>query len=210
MGILDELAATFDLKPAQPKVDLIRRANQLDFLDVLSHFFNLHYPPTGSSWKGACPFQWQHGTPVKNFRVYPSSRSSFCFEMHGWMNATKIIALRDDVDEVEAALTLLKFYDQPTGQHYTERFADLMEASNQRSAGSPADAVSALQASLSRSNLYVDNEYTESVVDAMEVVLDRLDHVMQDYETDDGVDASVLRQWLDESHATVIASIERT
>jgi hypothetical protein len=161
---------------------LIERANDISIFKVLADVFNIYHPPEGRSYKGYCPFAWEHpdGGLDKGFRTYPSTNSAHCFVMHGYLGPVKLVQIGQDLRPVEAAKWLLREYGLLKPRSYQARFAEVREEmeARERSIGSTAYLVEALQSYLARVPGYEDKQFSSQVAGVMEEELERLDALL--------------------------------
>jgi hypothetical protein len=177
---------------------LIERANQVDLFDVLEDYFALYLPRVGASYKSHCPFSYEHpdGGLDKGWRTYPSTNSSMCFVLHGYMPPVRLVAIKYGIKQSVAAERILKNYDLLRPAHYRDRYNELVTAAEQRNAeviGNPQHAVEALNMVLRSSPNYTTRQFDSDVMRGMEVVLDALDQVIQSGDPDS------VRRWFDKA-----------
>lgn len=164
---------------------LIDRANEVPIFDVLADYFDKYVPREGASYKSRCPFGDEHpdGGMDKGFRTYPGSNSSNCFVMHGRMDPVRLVQMQQGVKAVRAADMILSRYGLNEHKPWRVRMSELAVEVEQRQArsvmGDPAHVVEALNIALRKEPEYVHRQFDADVLAAMEVVLDRLDRVMQ-------------------------------
>lgn len=192
--------------------EVLARASRLSIFDVLEDFFGIVAPRSGESWKGQCPFSFEHpdGGMSKGFRTYPATNSGYCFVMHGVMDPIRIMVIRTEERPTTAARLLLEHYGIPLEQHWKDRSRDLIVERSSRSTalGDPTWAAHALQTSLERYDEYSEVQFEERVAEAMDVALRELDELMRGTTTTD----EDLRTWLRASTEAVMvaARTERT
>lgn len=202
-------AATKQSKPPTWAERLIDRANEVSIFDVLEDFFDVTLPREGQSFKSRCPFGDEHpdGGWDKGFRTYPGSNSSTCFVMHGYMGPVRLVQLKYGLKTVRAAEKILNHYNLNRARPWRERYWDVaveVEQRDRRShAGDPAHAVEALNIALRSEPTYLTRQFDADVLHAMEVVLDRLDVVMQSDDPD------ALRQWYDKAKAVMLQIVRK-
>lgn len=202
-------AAAKNARPQTWAERLIDRANEVSIFDVLEDFFGLTLPREGQSYKSKCPFGSEHpdGGLDKGWRTYPGSNSSMCFVMHGYMGPVRLVQIQDGIKAVRAAERILNFYNLNRARPWRERFSEVMIEVEQREAQpvtwDPALAVEALNLALRKEPTYATRQFDEDVLHAMEVVLDRLDVVMQTR------DPEVLRQWYEKAKSAMLTIIKR-
>lgn len=176
-------------------MELVDRANSMvDLFDVLEEFFGVFHPREGKSYKGFCPFGFEHpdGGMDKGWRTYPATNSSHCFVMHGLLNPVRLMQIKHDEKPVKAAVRLLEHYKLIQPKHWRERYQDLLieREQRQRSAGNPQHAVEALNLALTGIQGYDSRQFDADVMRAMEIVLDKLDDAVS---SDDPEQA--IRKW---------------
>lgn len=186
--------------------EILGRASRISIFDVLEDFFGIVAPRSGESWKGACPFGFEHpdGGLSKGFRTYPATNSGYCFVMHGVVDPIRLMAIREEVRATTAARHLLEHYGIPIEQGWRNRARDLIAESATRSTalGDPTWAAHALQTSLERYEEYAAAQFEEDVANAMDAALRGLDELMRSPGTTD----EDLRSWLRASTEAVLAA----
>lgn len=197
--------------------DLLNRANAVKITAVLNDHFDVVVPSDiapGTSWKTMCPFAWEHGDGGmdKNYRVYGSSNSSYCFAMHGQMNPVRLFQLKLDIRPVEAAQRLLEAYGQASGRSWRERYSELVDARERasHSVGSTPYLVEALHLALSKHPRYFESQFTTSFAQALEAELERLDYLLvqlaQSGETETD---SAVRRWYQEARENLTTILDQ-
>lgn len=186
---------------------LIDRANsEVSIFDVLDEFFGIWVPREGNSWKARCPFGYEHpdGGLDKGWRTYPSTNSSMCFVMHGFMGPVRLISIKYSERAVKSAERLLRHYGFLTPRPWRERFTELQVEMEHRtpSVGNPQHAVAALSVALKEHPQYTRRQFDSDVMQAMEAVLDRLDQVVQQE------DPEKVREWYGQAKAVMLRVIE--
>lgn len=186
---------------------LIARANAVSIFDVLEDFFSIYVPREGNSYKSRCPFGDEHadGGLDKGFRTYPTTNSSMCFPMHGYMPPTRLIQNRFHVRATEAAETILRRYGLLRPTRYQDRMSELLEAhaGQEEQVGNPQHAVAALHLSLESDPNYRLRQFDADVMYAMEVVLNGLDEVVSEGK------AEALREWYMKARSLMTQVVER-
>ena len=189
---------------------LIERANEVDIFDVLEDFFEITVPREGSSYKSHCPFAFEHpdgGRLDKGFRTYPGSNSAMCFVMHGYLGPVRLIQLRYSLKAVTAAEKILNAYGLNRPRPWRDRIREVMVEAEQRQTrpgvGDPAHAAEALNIALRKEPAYLRRQFDPDVLNAMEVVLDRLDMVMQ------GGDPEDVRRWYDRAKSVMVQIVKK-
>lgn len=202
-------AATRRASPPTWAERLIDRANEVSIFDVLEDFFDLTLPREGQSFKSRCPFGAEHpdGGLDKGWRTYPGSNSSMCFVMHGYMGPVRLIQMQYGGKAVSAAERILNFYNLNRPRPWRDRYWDVATEVAQRESrpvtGDPAHAVEALNIALRKEPGYVTRQFDDDVLHAMEVVLDRLDAVMQ------AEDPDAVRQWYQQAKSAMVQIVRR-
>lgn len=202
-------AAVKAQKPQSWAERLIDRANDVSIFDVLADFFDIYVPREGTSFKSRCPFGDEHpdGGLDKGWRTYPGSNSSNCFVMHGPMGPVRLVQLREGIKAVRAADRILNFYGLNRPRAWRDRYWDVAVEVEQRdsrpAAGDPALAVEALNIALRKEPEYVRRQFDDDVLHAMEVVLDRLDAVVQ------MDDPEAVRAWYDKAKSVMLQIVRR-
>lgn len=165
--------------------NLIERANAVSVFDVLHDYFDIDHPRDGGSFKGYCPFGFEHadGGIEKQWRTYPATNTSYCFAGHGSLTPVRLVQIKKDVRATDAATDILRRYGLFTPRHFRERYAELVREREERTRqlGSPAYLVEALRTAV--------GDGAENP-EAMERVLQRLDEVL----AADPTEAAV-REW---------------
>ena len=173
---------------------LVRRANhEVSVFDVLEEEFNIRHPREGGSYKGWCPFAFEHGDGgvEKQFRTYPATNTAYCFAMHGILTPTKLIEVKYDLTPTQAAMKLLDAKGLLKAKPVQERWAEVLSDRQREVHGSPQTLVEALHTYLSTHPVYADGSLTNEFMSAMEKELAVLDHVL----ADDRVNSTVIRAW---------------
>lgn len=190
-------------------MELVDRANSaVSLFDVLEEFFGISHPRSGRSYKGFCPFGFEHpdGGLDKGWRTYPATNSSHCFVMHGLLNPVRLMQIKSDQKPVKAAVRLLEHYGLIAPKHWRERYQDVLleREQRQRSVGNPQHAVEALGMALASVPGYDVRQFDPDVMRAMEIVLERLD---------DAVSASdpeqAIRKWYKAAKTGMARVIQR-
>lgn len=182
---------------------LIDRANQVSIFDVLEDYFGLFLPRVGGSYKSHCPFSYEHpdGGLDKGWRTYPSTNSSMCFVLHGYMPPVRLVAIKYGKKQSKAAEQILKNYDLLRPANYRDRYSELVSAMEQRdneTIGNPQHAVQALNLVLRNSPNYTNRQFDSDVMRGMEVVLESLDRVIE------AGDPAMVRLWFDKAKIAML------
>jgi hypothetical protein len=134
--------------------DLIDKANEaVSIFDVLAEEFGIHHPREGRSFKGHCPFGFEHpdGGVEKGFRSYPETNTSHCFVMHGQLTPVRLIALKNDWSNRRSAEWLLRKAGLLDARPWQERWNEMETermAPKTEDLGDPQDLVEALHAAI--------------------------------------------------------------
>lgn len=168
-------AAGLDSKRRADK--LFERANAVSIATVLADFCDTNVPSEGRSWKGWCPFGWEHsdGGLDRNWRVYPQTNTSYCFDTHGAMGPVKLVMMKREVPAKKAAYIILDKYGLSKPRYYKERWEELTKERAESTSLSAEYAVAAL---LSWAELQGIDTMDTKVLKATEVALDDLDAVL--------------------------------
>lgn len=176
-----------------PAMKLIDRANAVSIFDVLEDFFDIAHPRSGGSFKGYCPFRWEHadGGLDKGWRTYPTTNSSHCFPMHGMLTPVRLVQLKFDLRATRAAERILDNYGLLRPKSWRERYGRLVieREQKERAAGNPQHAVEALSLALKAVPGYESRQFDSDVIRGMEIVLERLDEAVQ------SDDPEAVRKW---------------
>lgn len=168
---------------------LIEKARaEVSLFDVLDDFFDIRHPREGKSYKGDCPFRWEHpdGGADKGWRTYPASNTSYCFVTHGVLDGPRLISLRNDISLTEAAKFLLNHYGKLKPKPYRERMSELVEARAKTNLGEVSYLVEALQMAIETEAPGM--EFDPDVQNAIEEELDSLEDVLGEV-TEEGLAA---------------------
>jgi hypothetical protein len=187
---------------------LIRRANkEVSVFDVLEKEFSIRHPREGRSYKGYCPFAFEHpdGGVEKGFRTYPGTNTAYCFVLHGSLNPVRIVELKEDVPPLEAARKLLSDRGLLEPKDVMERWNDALRA-NERGVelGDPQVLVEALQEFLRTHPAYAEQSLSPRFMGEMEVQLNVLDRVLDDPR----VSESIVRAWFSKAKVELQAVLD--
>lgn len=96
--------------------------------EILNGEFGLDIPDSPDrSWKGYCPFQFEHPNPIdRNWRFYPSTNTAYCFEMHGLLTPVNLTVMSKDCTLKQAALSLLEPRNLLRPKPWRERWGQMM------------------------------------------------------------------------------------
>lgn len=183
---------------------LIAKADDVSVFDVLEDFFDIRVPREGVSFKSRCPFAFEHpdGGLDKGWRTYPGSNSSMCFVMHGRMGPVRLIQMRYGLRAVPAADKILDQYGlsrpKPWRERYTAVLIEVEQRDNRPVTGDPAHAAEALNMALRKEPLWTTRQFDNDVLNAMEIVLDRLDAVIE------SGDPEAVRRWYDKAEYAML------
>lgn len=183
--------------------ELIERADkEVSLFDVLEDLCGIKHPRSGRSFKGWCPFSWEHpdGGVDRTFRTYPSSNTGYCFEMHSVLTPSRIAAYVWDMNRADAARRLLRQRGLLGKRPYRERWKEIASEREQRAEESIPMLVEALRMSASKH----PNWQAESVEceREFEEVLDTLDEVLK---TDP--DSEAIRKWFLKAKDALLARL---
>jgi hypothetical protein len=157
--------------------DLIEKANEsVSIFEVLAEEFGIHHPREGRSFKGHCPYGFEHpdGGIEKGFRTYPATNTGHCFVMHGQLTPVRLIALKNDWSQRRSAEWLLRKAGLLDARPWQERWNEMeMEKLQARpeDLGDPQDLVEALHASLRDHPAYPAGGVSPALSDALEARL---------------------------------------
>jgi hypothetical protein len=156
---------------------LVGRANtEVRVEAVLNDHFAMHVPLEAEGWKTRCPFAAEHedGGLDRQFRVYSSSNSGYCFALHGRLDPVRLWRLRSWFPSIRAtAEDLLRSYGvEYRSKPYRERMALLRQSSGFRV---DADSVvGALRVYLTSQPLYEARQYDDSILRGVNLVLNEV------------------------------------
>jgi hypothetical protein len=124
---------------------LTDRANQFDVLTYLERHHGISYP-RGYPTKGRCPWDNEHmdfgAAPA--CRYYPSTNSLYCFDTHGLITTTTLVARSLDIPHKHAVDRILREHGIGK-QTWRERYRDVdREATERRNTISPQALVEAI------------------------------------------------------------------
>jgi hypothetical protein len=164
--------------------DLIEKANDaVSIFDVLAEEFGIRHPREGRSFKGHCPFGFEHpdGGIEKGYRTYPETNTSHCFVMHGQLTPVRLIALQNDWSQRRSAEYLLRKAGLLDARPWQERWNE-METERIAPAtpdlGDPQDLVEALHESLRGHPAYPAGGVSPTLSDALDARLRVLERVL--------------------------------
>jgi hypothetical protein len=164
--------------------DLIEKANEaVSIFDVLAEEFGIHHPREGRSFKGHCPFGFEHpdGGVEKGYRSYPETNTSHCFVMHGQLTPVRLIALHNDWSQGRSAEYLLRKAGLLDARPWQERWNE-MEAAKAEvkppDLGDPQDLVEALHGALRDHPSYPPGGVSPVLSDALEARLGVLENAL--------------------------------
>ena len=175
--------------------ELVERANGVSIHTILQDFFNLGVPESGEgrSYKTRCPFAFEHGDGgiSRSYRVYTSTNSSYCFDMHGSLAPVRLVAVRYDLGYRVSAMRILSKYNLLRPRPWWERYADLVKERETRTTdiGSPAFLVEALNSAMREHPMYVQRAYDDDVLAFVEKALEELEVLMAGHVSPDEVRA---------------------
>jgi hypothetical protein len=178
---------------------LIRRANrEVSVFDVLEEEFSIRHPREGRSYKGMCPFSFEHSEPwEKGFRTYPGTNTAFCFVMHGSLNPVRLVELNDDLSPLQAAKKLLGERGLLEPKDVRERWSEAVTEKERVRLGDPQVLVEALNTHLAQHPAFADGSMSIEFMSAMEHQLAVLDRVL----ADERADGAIVRAWYSKAKA---------
>lgn len=181
---------------------LVAAANRVSIFDVLHDYFGINHPRSGTSYKDRCPFgsvMHSDGGIEKNWRTYPSTNSSYCFDVCGYMGPVILIERKFDLSTTAASEMLAQRYGFAEQKPWTERWKDLVAEQEQTSElGDPAWCVEALHTVMRRHPNSMEKIGDPIVEGVVEEELERLGEVLS-HEPDE----DALRDWFDHAAARV-------
>jgi hypothetical protein len=173
---------------------LVQRANkEISVFEVLETEFDVRHPREGQSYKGYCPFAFEHpdGGMDKGFRTYPGTNSAYCFVQHGYLTPVRLIQLKDDLTVVEAAKKLLDSKGLLEPPDPFKRWHEVKAAHDREEIGEPQVLVEALHTKLAQHPGYVEHAMDQRFMQVMEHQLGVLDRILADERVSD----FVVRAW---------------
>lgn len=173
---------------------------------VLNDFFDAAVPSgVVGSWKTFCPFADEHadGGADKQFRIYDTNQG-WCFEQHGRLTPSRLIAIQREWGRVRAARWLLDHYGLRKRLNYRERFGEIAMLVEQRSrsSGNVQELAMVLREELASDPAFADVEFAENVRQQWRDCLAALDVLVAR-----GADAEQLRRWYDVARARLQAAV---
>lgn len=163
---------------------LVERANEVDLFAVLRDFFNIDHPAEGKSYKGYCPFGFEHpdGGVTKGWRTYPETNTSYCFVAHGSLPPVRLVSMQKDVSYVKAAEAILSHYGIPFARHWKKRYEEVLLERERSVAevGDTAYLVEAIHVSLRQHSNYYEAEVEGRLAEPLAQALAELDQLMSD------------------------------
>lgn len=189
---------------------LIEKANrEVDIFKVLEEFFDIRHPSEGKSWKGYCPFGFEHpdGGVDKGWRTYPATNSSYCFVMHGYLTPVRLIQIQTGRKAAASAKYLLEHYGLLGSYDWRERFQEISADRAQRQnepLGAVSYVVEALNMSLEDHPAYESEQYKSYFAEALEAELGRLDQTLSVSKTTE----EDIRRWLQEAKANLLELLD--
>jgi hypothetical protein len=192
------------------KRDLVEWANEaVSVFDVLESEFGIRHPRTGSSWKGYCPFGWEHpdGGVEKGFRTYPATNTAHCFVMHGQLTPVRIVSLANGWSYRKAASELLrragKLDRRPWRERWGEVQAERAAAETAVDIGDPAELVEAIHEALRTHPAYPPSGVSPVLSRAMNARLEAFE-VLRSH----GATIAQVREWFDRTKVALRAVLD--
>lgn len=187
---------------------LVEKANaEVPIAEVLSDYFATPVPAEAEGWKVRCPFAVEHedGGIDRQFRVYASSNSGYCFALHGRLDPVRLWRLRSWFPSLkDAAEDLLRTYGiDYRPRPYKERMAGLRTGSAFEV--DTAALVQALQVYLVNHPLYEARQYDDSLLRGVNYILNEAHDACAQAERLGDVE-----RWLDEAKQRVSALLRQT
>jgi hypothetical protein len=185
----------------------IERANEISVFDVLFDFFGINHPRSGRSYKGYCPFAFEHpdGGLDKQFRTYPETNTAYCFEMHGQLTPVNLIAYRKELTHRRAAEFLLDHYGLSKPKDYRERWQRLIDARSTPSAVTNGqDLVEALTVFLKQHPAYERCQYDDGFLSTLNSCLEVLDQILERKPEEE-----LIRAWYDIAKDTMVGILDK-
>jgi hypothetical protein len=170
--------------PKTKRRDLIEKANEVvSIFDVLHDLFDIDHPREGRSYKGHCPFGFEHpdGGVEKGFRSYPGSNTGYCFVMHGQLTPVRLVALQNDWSQRRSAEWLLRKAGKLDARPWQERWNEMeaeKAAPKEQELGDPQELVEALHESLRSHPAYPPGGLSPRLSEALETRLRVLERVL--------------------------------
>jgi hypothetical protein len=161
--------------------NLVEKANEsVSIFEVLVEEFGIYHPREGRSFKGHCPFGFEHpdGGVEKGFRTYPATNTGHCFVMHGQLTPVRLVALKNDWSQRRSAEWLLRKAGLLDARPWQERWNEMERERTAPFApdlGDPQDLVEALHASLRDHPAYPAGGVSPALSDALETRLRALE-----------------------------------
>jgi hypothetical protein len=167
-----------------PRRDLVEWANEaISIFDVLEDLFGIVHPRDGGSYKGHCPFEFEHpdGGLEKGFRTYPATNTAYCFvlESHGSLTPVRLVALRKELPYRRAAAWLLEQKGLLRPRAWQDRWREVMtERSVTVGHGNPQELLEALHESLRDHPAYPPGGVSPALTAAIETELSKLEGLL--------------------------------
>lgn len=181
---------------------IVEKANEIvSIFDVLESEFDISHPRSGNSYKGFCPFGFEHpdGGQEKGFRTYPETNTANCFVMHGSFTPVRLVSVKNEWSFRRSAEYLLRKAGLLDHRPWRERWPEIVQErakaqEAQRELGDRQTLVQALHEALSVHPAYPAGGLSPALDDAMEVCLRVLDQL-----ADRGAGPEVIQEWFDRS-----------
>lgn len=201
--------AKYALPPKPVRAEtIVDRANQLiDIRDVYNNESGF-FAPTGEyfSWKIYCPFAYEHadGGIDKNTRMYPPTHI-YCWAQHGKITPVFLHARRNGLTQKAAAEELLHKAGLLKPKNFRERWQEILSERGDKvnvRLGSQSYAIDALQKRLALDSDYADHEFDDAVRQSWNYVLETLDAIWDNPESD----LTLLQVWLERSAQRIFSA----
>lgn len=152
---------------------------------VLNDHFAMGVPFDAEGWKVRCPFAAEHedGGIDRQFRVYASTNTGYCFALHGVLTPVRLWRLRAWFPSVrDAAEDLLRSYGVEYKQRpYRERMHSLREPTGFRA--DPDAVAQAVQVFLAAQPTYAARRYDDVLLRVVNLTLSDVDGLCERAET---------------------------
>lgn len=193
-----------------PRRDLIAWANEVvPVFDVLEAEFNIRHPRTGSSWKGYCPFGWEHpdGGIEKGFRTYPATNTAHCFVMHGSLTPVKLLVLSRGWSYRRSAEELLrragKLDVRPWRERWDELVTERAQTASSADLGDPAELVEAIHEALRTHEAYPPSGVSPRLSEVLNARLEVFEGLRESKAS-----VAQVRQWFEATKAALRAVLD--
>lgn len=148
---------------------LVVRANdEVPITVLLREYWKLAIPEGAESWKVSCPFAGEHkdGGADRQFRVYSSTNSGWCFSVHGFLTPVRLWQMRVGSPTLKDAARdlLIKFGIRIKEPSWQERFALIRAEATERHTITAEAMVEALQVYLRGLPAYTTRQFDTDVL----------------------------------------------